>query len=169
MPFARNGKRYTLRAQRLCKQCHEITDQMAVSCQYSAPDVPKVPAVYLKRLEWICEWCENYEEEIKEVLVPTDKTMIVKRLLSIPDDYDVLGFTLSSEPNVISIKIRLPDFDMGELRAIQFKQEETGFITAEELMRLHRAGFNRPREVPQNLSPRTKAFSGKGRAKAVDV
>jgi hypothetical protein len=53
--------------------------------------VPRVPPVYLKRLEWVCDWCDNYEEEIKE--------------------------------------------------------EETGFITVDELIRLQRAGFNRPRDV----------------------
>jgi hypothetical protein len=90
----------------------------------------------LKRIEWICDWCDNCEEEVKEVLEPTEKSMIFNRLLRIADDYDVLGFTLSSEPNVVSIRIRLPDFDMGEMRAIQHKQLETGFITVDELGRL---------------------------------
>jgi len=148
MPFSENGKHYTLRAKRSCSRCLQVTDQTAVNCQYSAPEVPTVPPVYLKRLEWICDWCDNCEHETKEVLEPTDKTLIVKRLLSIPEDYDVLGFTLSSEPNVISIKIRLPDFDMGEIRAIQYKEQETGFITVDELIKVQRAGYKRPTDVP---------------------
>jgi len=83
--------------------------------------------------------------------------MIVKRLLSIPEDYDVLGFTLSSEPNVISITIRMPDFDFGEVRAIQYKQQETGFITAEELMRVKKAGYSSPADVPPKPQPRDRA------------
>ena len=157
MPFNRSGKHYTLRAKRLCTRCHQITDQTAISCRYNAPEVPKVPAVYLKRLEWICDWCDNYEEEAKEVLVPTDKAMIVKRLLSIPEDYDVLGFTLSSEPNVVSIRIRLPDFDMSEVRAIQYKQQETGFITVDELIRVQRAGYKTPTQVPPKPQPHDRA------------
>jgi len=38
--------------------------------------------------------------------MPAEKTMIVKRLLSLPEDYEVLGFTLSSEANVISLKVK---------------------------------------------------------------
>ena len=42
------------------------------------------------------------------------------------------------------------------MRAIQYKQEETGFITADELMRLQNAGFNRPREVPPKPQPKDR-------------
>ena len=47
-----------------------------------------------------------------------------KRLLSISDDYDVLGFTVSSDADSVSIKIRVPPFDIGESRAIRYKQQE---------------------------------------------
>ncbi len=77
----------------------------------------------------------------------------MKRLLSLPEDYEVLGFTLSSEANVISIKIRLPDFDMGELRAIQYKQQETGFITVDELIKVQRAGYRQPTAIPPKPQP----------------
>jgi len=157
MPFSRSGKHYTLRAKRPCSRCRQVTEQTAISCGYSAPEVPKVPSVHVKRVEWVCDWCDNYEEEIKEVIDPTDKTMIAKRLLSIPEDYDVLGFTLSSEPNVISIRIRLPDFDMGEVRAIQYKQQETGFITADELIKVRRAGYKSPTDVPPRPQPGDRA------------
>jgi len=157
MPFSENGKHYSLHAKRPCSRCLQVTDQTAVSCQYGAPEVPRVPPVYLKQLEWICDWCDNREQETKEVLEPTDKTLIVKRLLSIPEDYDVLGFTLSSEPNVISIRIRLPDFDMGEVRAIQYKEQETGFITADELIKVQRAGYKRPMDVPPKPQPSDRA------------
>jgi len=157
MPFNRNGNHYTLRAKRLCTRCHQLTDQTAISCRYSDPELPKAPSVYLKRIEWLCDWCDNYEEETKEVLEPTDKAMIVKRLLGIPEDYDVLGFTLSSEPNAISIRIRLPDFDMGELRAIQYKQQQTGFITVDELIRVQRAGYKSPTNLPPRPRPRDRA------------
>jgi len=83
--------------------------------------------------------------------------MLLKRLLSLQDDYDVLGFTLSSERNVISIKIRLPDFDMAELRAIQWKQRETGFITVEDLIKVQRAGYKRPTSVPPKPQPHDAA------------
>ncbi len=144
----RSSSHYAIHTQRPCTACHQTTDQTSVGCRYSALEVPKVPKAYLKHIEWVCDWCGNCEDEVKEIPEPTDKTKIVKRLLSIKEDYDVLGFTLNSEPNVISIKIRLPDFDMAELRAIQCKQRETGFITADELIKVQRAGYQRPTVVP---------------------
>jgi hypothetical protein len=51
-------------------------------------------------------------------------------------------------------RVRLPDFDMGEMRGIQYKQRETGIITADEPLRIRKAGFNRPREVPSRPEPR---------------
>ncbi len=154
MPLTRSGNHYTLRAKRPCTQCHEITDQTATSCRSSAPEIPQVPPTLIKRIEWLCDWCGNNEEEVKETLQPTQRIMILKRLLNLPEDYDVLGFTLSSEANnVISLKIRLPDFDMGELRAIQYKQQETGFITVDELIKVQRAGYRQHTAVPPKPEP----------------
>jgi len=158
MPLTRSGDHYALRAKRLCAQCHEMTDQTATSCRYDAPDIPKVPPILIKRIKWLCDWCGNYEDEVKETLQPTERTMIVTRLLSFPEEYDVLGFTLSSEANVVSIKIRLPDFDMGELRAIQNKQQETGFITVDELIKVQRAGYKQPTAVPPKTPPRDRTM-----------
>ena len=157
MPLTRNGNHYTLRAKRLCAQCHEMTDQTATSYRCNAPEIQKVPPTLIKRIEWLCDWCGNCEEEVKETVQPTERTMIVKRLLSLPEDYDVLGFTLSSEANVISIKIRLPDYDMGELRAIQYKRQETGFITVDELIKVQRASYKQPTAVPPKPQPRDMA------------
>jgi len=146
-----------IRARRFCAECGEITEQTAASCRYDTPPAAAVPPVLVKRIEWLCGACGGYNEEIKQTIAPTDKASLMKRLLSISDDYDVLGFTLSSEPNVISIKIRLPDFDMSELRAIQSKQRETGFITVGELMKVQRAGYKQPIAVPPKPQPRDVA------------
>jgi hypothetical protein len=107
-------------------------------------------------MEWICETCESIEEEIKQVYEPTDKARIFNRLLKIPNDYDILDLSISSEADGITMKIRLPDYDMGEVRAIQAKAQETGFISVNELMQLQKAGFNRPAEVPPKPSPKDR-------------
>jgi len=83
----------------------------------------------------------------------SDKARIFNRLMRIPEDYDVLGASIRSEPQGISFKIELPDSDMGEIRAIQAKAMETGFITVDELMHLQKAGFKRPGEVPAKPQP----------------
>lgn len=163
MPFTRSGKHYSLRAKRPCCKCGTVTAQQAISCVYSATPEPKVPAAYVKRLEWLCETCGNLEVEEKEIPQPTDKAMLFNRLLRIPEDYDVLGYSISSERDGIVMKIRLPDFDMGEVRAIQAKARETGFISVDELMRLQKAGFNRPKEVPPKPAPKDRGRKERAR------
>ena len=156
MSLTSRRDRYAIRTKRLCNQCLEMTDQRAISYRVD-PAKSDRPLVLVKHVVWLCDWCGNLNEEVKETAEPTDKAKLVRKLLSLPEEYDVLGFTLSSESNVISIRIRLPDFDMSELRAIQWKQRETGFITAEELMKIQRAGFKRPVAVPPKPEPRDVA------------
>jgi len=97
------------------------------------------------------------KDEVNEVPIPTDRVKIIRRFLSLSDEYDLLGLNVEAKPNELVFHVRLPDFDMGEMRAIQYKQRETGFITVDELLRLQRAGFNRPREVPVKPEPRDPA------------
>jgi hypothetical protein len=91
--------------------------------------------------------------EAKEVPLPTDRMKIILRFLSLSDEYDLLGLEIEGKPDELVFRVRLPDFDMGEMRAIQFKQQETGFITAEELMKVQRAGYRRPAAVPPKAQP----------------
>jgi hypothetical protein len=46
---------------------------------------------------------------------------------------------------------------MGEMRAIQQKQRETGFITVDELIRVQRAGYKHPAAVPPKPQPHDAA------------
>jgi hypothetical protein len=73
------------------------------------------------------------------------------------EDYDILEMKISSLPNEIVFRARLPDFDMRELRAIQNKAKETGFIRADELMKLQKAGFNRPQDVTATPTPTNRS------------
>jgi len=157
MPLGRNDNHYTLRTKRLCTQCRQRTDQTATSCCYSTPGTPKIPPTQIKRIEWVCDWCGNSEEEVKEVVEPSDKVKLIKRLLSLHEDYDILSMDIGSDPNVLLIRIRFPDYDMGELRAIQWKQRETGFITVDELIKVQQAGYRQPKAVPPKPPPRDAA------------
>jgi hypothetical protein len=130
---------------------------MAVSVRYSIWPEPTVPASYAKRIEWICESCENLEEEVKQIFEPTDHLRIIKRLLTISEDYDFLKMKISSHPDEIVVRIRVPDFDPSTMRAIQQKQRQTGFVSADELMQLQRAGFRRPSDVPPKPQPKDRS------------
>jgi hypothetical protein len=153
MPFTRSGKHYSIRAKRFRKNCRTITEQSTVSVRYRSPPEPTVPESYLRVYEWLCEQCDNIEVESETIYEPTDKALIFNRLMRIQEDYDLLNVSISSLPNEIVFRARLPDFDMRELRAIQAKAKETGFIRADELMKLQKVGFKRPREVSPRDTP----------------
>jgi hypothetical protein len=157
MPFTRSGKHYSIRAKRFCKTCHTVTDQSTVSVRYRSPPEPTVPESYLKEYSWFCEQCDNIEMESKTIYEPTDRALIFNRLMRIQEDYDILDMKISSLPNEIVLRVRLPDFDMRELRAIQNKAKETGFIRADELMKLQKAGFRRPGDVTPKPTPRNRS------------
>jgi hypothetical protein len=141
MPFTKSGNYYSIRAKRLCKTCGETTGQSTVILKYHASPEPTVPKSYIKEYTWLCDQCENIEIEAKRVYEPTDKAMIFNRLLRISEDYDTQHVSIESLPDEIVFRVRLPDFDMGEIRAIQAKAEQTGFIRVDELMKLQKAGF----------------------------
>ena len=156
MPFTTDGKHYAFRAKRWCKKCREQTEQMAATCSYSAPTEPKVPEVYIRTRQWVCEVCNSMEVEEREITEPSDKAKIFNRLLRIPDDYNTLDVTVTSLANEIVYRIRLPDFDISEVRAIKTKAEQTGFITVNELMQVQKAGFKHPRDVPPKPEPKDR-------------
>ena len=82
--------------------------------------------------------------------------MIFNRLMRMQEDYDILEMSISSLPNEIVFRARLPDFDMGEIKAIQNKAKDTGFIRASELMKPQKAGFKRPLDVPPKPQPKDR-------------
>jgi hypothetical protein len=164
MPISlRSGNHFTMRAKRPCPHCHDTTWQMCCGYRYSAWPEPTVPASYKKELAWICEQCEEANTEIKQIYEPSDHTMIIKRLMAFTEDYSFINMTISSRPYEIIARIQVPDFDPGELRAIKEKQLETGFISAEELMRVRKAGFQRPVDLPPK--PHPTGIRGKERAR----
>ena len=136
MPFTANGKHYSVRVRRWCKFCTDHTEQDMVSNRILGNPKPTVPLTYTREKEWYCTQCDNIDKESKQVTEPTDKERIFNRLLRLSQDYDVQTVNIESRSNEIVLRVRLPDFDMSELRAVQYKQQETGFITADELMKL---------------------------------
>ena len=169
MPFNSSSK-YTIRAERWCNSCNIRTPQISRGCRYSTPEKLKVPNALIRNVTWVCQSCDQAEVEAKEVPLPTDRMKIIHRFLSLSDDYDLLGLEIEGKPDELVLHIRFPDFDMGEMRMIQYKQQETGFITAEELMKVQRAGYQRPVAVPPKPQPshvatfrkreRQQAFAG---------
>lgn len=156
MPFTGSGKHYAVRARGWCKRCGLETEQDMVMNRMRSTPQPTVPLTYIREQEWYCTQCDNIEQAKKEATEPTDKQRIFNRLLRLSQDYDLLNLSIESNANELLVRVRLPEFDGSEARAIQYKQRETGFITVEELMKLQKAGFNRPSEVPPKPQPKDK-------------
>jgi hypothetical protein len=154
-PSARSN--YTIRTERLCKGCAARTSQISIGCRYSAPDEIRVPSVLVRNVTWVCQWCDGEEVEVKEVPVPSDRVKMIRRFLSLSDEFDILGLEIQSLPDELVLHVRFPDCDMNEMRAIQFKQRETGFINVDELMKVRRGGYDRPGAVPPKPQPRDVA------------
>jgi hypothetical protein len=155
MPSGRSN--YTIRTERFCKVCNAKTSQVSIGCRHSVPDEITVPSVLVRSVTWVCQWCDGEEVETKEVPVPTDRIKLIRRFLSLSDDYDISGLEIQSLPDELVLHVRFPNFDMNEMRAIQFKQEETGFITVAELMKVRGAGYKRPGAVPPKPEPKDVA------------
>ena len=155
MPSSRSN--YSIRTERWCEACNARTPQVSIACRYSASEETKVPTELMRSVKWVCQWCDGEEVETKEVPVPSDRVKVIRRFLSLSDDYDILGLEIKSLPDELVLHVRFPNFDMNEMRAIQYKQQETGFITAEELMKVRRAGYKRPGAVPPKPQPRDVA------------
>jgi hypothetical protein len=149
-----SGKHFTMRAERECAICHELTWQLCCGYRYRAWPEPTVPMSYRKELTWVCELCGENTVEVKQAYEPTDRLRIIKRLLRFTDDYDFIKIRISSQPNEILVRIQVPDFDPSQIRAIQSKQQISGFISAGELMQLRKAGFRDCRDVPPKPQPR---------------
>jgi len=147
----------TIRAERFCKTCKIKTPQISCDCRYCTSEKLKVPSVLIRNVTWVCEWCDQAEVETKEVLLPSDRVKIIRRFLSLQDDYDLLGLEVEAKADELLFRVRLPDYDMGEMRAIQHKQRETGFITVDELIRAQRAGYKHPAAVPPKPQPHDAA------------
>ena len=90
-------------------------------------------------------------------MLPSDRVKIIRRFLSLQDDYDLLGLEVEAKADELLFRVRLPDYDMGEMRAIQHKQRETGFITVDELIRVQRAGYKHPAAIPPKPQPHDAA------------
>jgi len=95
---------------------------------------------------WACERCGESSEELKEVPEPTERLMLIKRLLKVGEDYDVKSVSIQSDGNRVILAVEFPDYDPARLRRLAYKMEEEGFINVAELIELHEAGFRTERD-----------------------
>ena len=137
MAFA-PGRSITIRARRGCAKCRISTWHVCYGIRYEKPIL--TADCYLKHMFWTCEVCGETSEELKELPEPTERVMLVKRLLKVGEDYDVKSVSIHSDARTVTLRVEFPDYDPARLRRLALKLED-GFVSVGELMELRRAGF----------------------------
>jgi len=139
-----SGKRINIRAFRKCLKCGISTEHVCYGLRYEKPD--HASESYVKHMSWACERCGESYEELKEVPEPTERLMLIIRLLKVGEDYDVKNVSIQSHGNRVILTVEFPDYDSARLRRLTYKMEEEGFINVAKLIELHEAGFRTERD-----------------------
>jgi hypothetical protein len=80
--------------------------------------------------------CHTDEIVVKEIPIPTEKTKLVKLLMSLSEKYELQGSTISVEAREVRAVFRLPEHDLPKLREIANDWAERGYINAKHPLML---------------------------------
>jgi len=67
---------------------------------------------------------------VKEIPEPTEKSMLVKLLMSLSEKYELAGSTIEVRVNEVRATFRFPEHNLPKLREIANNWAERGYITA---------------------------------------
>jgi len=76
-----SGRRISIRALRKCEKCGVSTWHLCSGIRYEKSE--RAADWYMKRMYWNCMNCGQSSEELKEVPEPTERSMLLKRLLEV--------------------------------------------------------------------------------------
>jgi hypothetical protein len=69
-----------------------------------------------KEERWVCDNCHTERIVVKEIPNPTDKSMLVKHLMSLGERYELAGMTVTVQVNAVVATFRFPEHDLPKLR-----------------------------------------------------
>jgi len=99
-----SGKRVSIRVCQKCRKCGISTEHVCYGIRYEKRD--RASESYLKHMFWACGRCGESSEEVKEVPEPTERLMLIKRLLKVGEDYDVKSVSIQSDANLLFVFYR---------------------------------------------------------------
>jgi hypothetical protein len=108
---------------------------------------------YRKEERWNCDRCHTDKIVVKEIPIPTEKTKLVKLLMSLSEKYELQGSTISVEAREVRAVFRFPEHDLPKLREIADDWAERGYISAKHLLMLENAGMADVAKIPPRWAP----------------
>jgi hypothetical protein len=88
---------------------------------------------YRKQKRWNYDRCHTDKVIVKEIPIPTEKTMLVKLLMSLGENYQLQGTRISVLYREVRAVFTFPEHDLPKLREIANGWAERGYINAKHL------------------------------------
>jgi hypothetical protein len=102
---------------------------------------------------WNCDRCHRDKVIVKEIPIPTEKTMLVKLLMSLSEKYELQGTRISVDYREVRAVFTFPEHDLPKLREIANDWAERGYINAKHLLMLEKAGVADVAKIPLRWAP----------------
>jgi hypothetical protein len=88
-----SGKVLEYHGKKFCATCKQIRDHTCFHMEYRKSE--KNDDAYEKTERWNCDRCHTEKVITKEILIPTEKAMLVRLLMSLSEKYELEGTTIS--------------------------------------------------------------------------
>jgi hypothetical protein len=131
--------------------CKQITDHTCFHMAYRKSE--KNNDAYSKEERWNCDKCHTDKVIVKEIPIPTEKTMLVKLLMSLSEKYELEGTRISVDYREVRATFIFPEHDLRKLREIASDWAERGYINAKHLLMLEKAGMADVAKIPPRWAP----------------
>jgi hypothetical protein len=141
-----SGRVLQYHGKRLCLKCNRMTDHTCFYIKYRKS--PKNDDAIQKEERWVCDNCHAERIVVKEIPNPTEKSMLVRHLMSLSERYELAGTTVSVKMNAVVATFRFPEHDLPKLREIANNWAERGYINAKNLLMLQKAGMADVAKIP---------------------
>jgi hypothetical protein len=86
--ITRSGKVLQYHGKKFCVTCGEVRDHTCFHMAYRKSELSD--DAYRKEERWNCDQCHTDKVIVKEIPIPTEKTMLVKLLMSLSEKYEYL-------------------------------------------------------------------------------
>lgn len=129
-----NGKVLEYHGQQYCLTCKQITDHTCFHMAYRKSE--KSDDAYRREERWNCDQCHTDKIVVKEIPIPTEKTKLVKLLMSLSEKYELQGSAISVSYREVRAVFTFPEHDLPKLREIAENWADRGYITAKDLLKL---------------------------------
>jgi hypothetical protein len=88
-----NGKVLQYQGKKFCVTCGEVRDHTCFHMAYRKSE--KNDDAYSNEERWNCDRCRTDKIIVKEIPIPTEKTMLVNLLMSLSEKYELQGTRIS--------------------------------------------------------------------------